>query len=57
MSDFLPTFFSIIGVMALVYLISRRFKISSRYDRKPKVENPWSALDQGIDPTKDSGDR
>lgn len=57
MSDFVPVVFSIIAVMALVLLISRRFKLSTRYERKPKTHNPWSALDNGIDPTEESGEK
>jgi len=57
MSDFAPVLFSITVILALVFLISRRFKISSRYERKPKVHTPWSALDNGIDPSKDGGEK
>jgi hypothetical protein len=51
MSDFLPVLISLVVVMALVILISRRFKLSSRYERKPRELNTWSSLDHGIDPT------
>ena len=57
MSDFVPVLFSIIAVMVLVLLISRRFKLSTRYERKPKTHNPWSALDNGIDPTEELGEK
>ena len=57
MSDFLPVLLSIITVMVLVFLISRRFKLSTRYERKPKTRTPWSALDNGIDPTQESGEK
>ncbi len=40
-------------VMVLVVLIGRKFNLSSRYERKPRVLNSWSALDKGIDPTED----
>jgi hypothetical protein len=53
MSDFLPVLISLVVVMALVILISRRFKLSSRYERKPRELNTWSSLDHGIDPTTD----
>ncbi len=43
---------SIIAVLVLVFLLSKRFNISSRYERKPKTHTPWSALDNGIDPTE-----
>lgn len=42
---------SILVVYGLVLLIGRKFKLSSRYERKPRVINTWSALDEGIDPT------
>ena len=42
---------SILVVYSLVLLIGKKFKLSSRYERKPRVLNTWSALDEGIDPT------
>ncbi len=57
MSDLLPVLFSLVAVLMLVFLISRRFNISARYERKPKVHTPWSALDNGIDPSKDGGEK
>jgi len=57
MSDIAPVLLSIMVVMVLVFLISRRFKLSTRYERKPKTHTPWSALDDGIDPTEESGEK
>jgi hypothetical protein len=57
MSDFAPILFSLVVILALVYLISRRFNISSRYERKQKIHTPWSALDNGIDPSNDGGEK
>jgi hypothetical protein len=51
MKEFLPIVISLVVVFALVVLISKRFNLSSRYDRKPRELNTWSALDHGIDPT------
>ena len=51
MMDFLPVLLSLIAVFALVVLISKRFNLSSRYERKPRELNTWSSLDHGIDPT------
>jgi len=51
MKDFLPIAISLVAVFALVVLISKGFKLSSRYERKPRELNTWSALDHGIDPT------
>ena len=42
---------SIHVVFGIVLLIGKKFKLSSRYERKPRVLNTWSALDEGIDPT------
>ena len=42
---------SILVVYSLVLLIGKKFKLSSRYERKPRVLNTWSALGEGIDPT------
>ncbi|CAN2195124.1 hypothetical protein MCEGKSH29_00623 [Candidatus Nanopelagicaceae bacterium] len=57
MSDFAPVLFSLIVIVVLVYLISRRFNISSRYERKPKAHTPWSALDEGIDPSQEGSEK
>jgi hypothetical protein len=53
MSDLLPIGIAAVFVMAIVLLLARKFKISSRYERAPRVLNTWSALDKGIDPTED----
>ncbi len=53
MSDLLPIAIAGIFVMAIVLLLARKFKISSRYERAPRVLNSWSALEKGIDPTED----
>ena len=51
MKELLPIVISLVVVFALVVLISKRFNLSSRYERKPRELNTWSALDHGIDPT------
>ena len=51
MKELLPIAISLVAVFSLVVLISKRFKLSSRYERKPRELNTWSALDHGIDPT------
>jgi hypothetical protein len=51
MKEFVPVLISLGCVFALVIVISKRFKLSSRYERKPRDLNTWSALDHGIDPT------
>ena len=57
MSEFAPVLFSLVVICLLVLFISRRFNISSRYERKPQVHTPWSALDNGIDPTQEDRDK
>jgi hypothetical protein len=51
MKELLPIVISLVVVLALVVLISKRFNLSSRYERKPRELNTWSSLDHGIDPT------
>ena len=53
MSELLPIAVSAFVVIVLVLLIARKFKLSSRYERAPRVLNSWAALDKGIDPTED----
>jgi len=53
MSDLLPIAIAAVIVLALVLLLARKFKLSSRYEREPRQLNSWSALDKGIDPTED----
>ena len=57
MKDFLPIAMSLVVVSALVVLISKKFKLSSRYERTPRELNTWSSLDHGIDPTIDSNSK
>jgi len=57
MKDFLPIAISLVAVFALVVLISKRFQLSSRYERKHRELNTWSALDHGIDPTIDGNSK
>jgi hypothetical protein len=51
MKEFVPVLISLVCVFTLVIFVSKRFKLSSRYERKPRELNTWSALDHGIDPT------
>lgn len=53
-SELAQLLFSLVVISALVVFISKRFKLSRRYERSTKKERPlnnWSALDRGIDPT------
>ena len=42
---------SVVVKNAAVILIGKKFRLSSRYERKPHTLNSWNALDKGIDPT------
>ena len=53
MKDYLTIAGSAVLVLVFVVLIGRKFNLSSRYERKPRVLNSWNALDKGIDPTED----
>lgn len=44
---------SLFLVAVIAISISRRVRLSTRYERKPKNLSPWSAMDKGIDPTED----
>lgn len=52
MKDLLPIVISAIVIGAIVIALSRKFALSSRYERKPRTHTPWSAQDHGIDPTE-----
>jgi hypothetical protein len=53
MSELMPIALAAIAVMAIVMVLARKLKISSRYERAPRQLNSWAALDKGIDPTQD----
>ena len=44
---------SLFLVAVVAISMSRRIRLSTRYERKPKNLSPWSAMDKGIDPTED----
>jgi hypothetical protein len=51
---------SLVLVAIAAISISRRMRLSSRYDRDSKrsVEiSPWKALDRGVDPTLNSSSK
>jgi hypothetical protein len=54
MREYLTIAAMAVVVMVIVVLIGRKFNLSSRYERKPRILNSWSALDRGIDPTEDT---
>lgn len=45
---------SIFLVAVIAISISRRIRLSARYERAPKNLSPWSAMDKGIDPTEET---
>jgi len=51
MNETLKIAVSIAVVFALTIFISKRFNLSTRYERSPRELNSWSALDKGLDPT------
>jgi hypothetical protein len=53
MPELVPIAIAAIVVLAIVLLLARKFKLSSRYERAPRQLNSWAALDKGIDPTED----
>lgn len=53
MDNILEFIISVFVVSSLVFVISKRFRISKRYERKVISQDPWSAQDAGLDPTSD----
>jgi len=45
---------SVGAVYALVVVLGKRFRLSSKYERGPKELNTWSAQDQGLDPSAEA---
>ena len=54
MNQSLAILLSIVVVFAAVVLIGKKFNLSTRYERKPRILNSWTALDKGIDPTDEN---
>jgi hypothetical protein len=46
--------FSAVVVIAFTLALSRKMKLSAKYDRKPRKLSDWNAQDQGIDPTQEN---
>lgn len=44
---------SVVIVYTITILIGKKFRISSRYERSPQIQDPWKALDNGADPSED----
>jgi hypothetical protein len=45
--------FSLLLIATVAIAISRRIRLSARYERAPKELTPWKAMDKGIDPTEE----
>jgi len=45
--------FSLVIVAVLAISISRRVRLSARYERGPRKLTQWNSMDKGIDPTED----
>ena len=46
--------FSLVIVAVLAISISRRVRLSARYERAPRKLTPWNSMDKGIYPTEDA---
>ena len=57
MSNGISLAISFIVVIAIAILIGKRFRLSSRYERKDKLLTPWNSLDRGIDPTENDASK
>lgn len=44
---------SLICVAAIAIILSRRLRLSTRYERAPRKLSHWNSLDKGIDPTEE----
>ena len=43
----------LIAISFITALISRKVKLSRRYERAPREKSTWQKLDHGIDPSVD----
>lgn len=51
MNQFLSIGISVAIVFAIALLVGKKFRISSRYERTPHIQDSWKALDAGVDPS------
>ena len=51
MSESLSILLFIVIFSLVTVFLSKRFKLSQRYERKPRELSQWNSLDKGIDPT------
>jgi hypothetical protein len=53
MTNTIVSIASIAIVVTAAFLLSSRFKLSSKYERKPEKLTDWNRQDLGEDPSKD----
>jgi hypothetical protein len=53
MTNTVITLLSIALVIALAFVLSSRFKLSNKYERKPTKFTSWNRQDIGEDPSSD----
>jgi hypothetical protein len=53
MTNVLISILTISVVVLVAFFLSSRFKLSSRYERKPEELNSWNLQDLGEDPSTD----
>lgn len=53
MTNVLVSILTISVVVLVAFFLSSRFKLSSRYERKPEELNSWNRQDLGEDPSTD----
>ncbi|MFZ4123187.1 MAG: hypothetical protein ACOYJ3_01220 [Candidatus Planktophila sp.] len=53
MTNTVITLLSIALVIALAFVLSSRFKLSNKYERKPTKLTSWNRQDIGEDPSSD----
>lgn len=47
---------SVVIVYAITILIGKKFRISSKYERTPQIQDPWKSLDKGVDPSEETSE-
>ena len=47
---------SVVIVYAITILIGKKFRLSSKYERAPQIQDPWKALDKGVDPSEETSE-
>jgi len=50
-NQFVSIGISVAIVYTIALLVGKKFRISSRYERSPQIQDPWKALDAGVDPS------